>query len=220
MTSLNPIQNLLVVDDHDIVLGGTIKALSEPYPEAEARSAGTAEAARAALFKKTPNLLMLDLCIPETSGVDPSVEAGLNLLRHAMKTYSRTTIVVQSDHVKRLSKFKPFIDAHPGGFAIVEKSLPLAEMLKRVDLALQGYVFVPPSMRSRLEIRSEWLEMLRLAFNEGYRDKVIAEKMHVSERTVRHYWTKVQSVLEVYPDKGKNIRIQTGKRAREEGLID
>jgi hypothetical protein len=37
---------------------------------------------------------------------------------------------------------------------------------------------------------------------------------------VRHYWNKVQDALGVYPDEGKNIRIQTQIRAREEGLID
>jgi hypothetical protein len=37
---------------------------------------------------------------------------------------------------------------------------------------------------------------------------------------VRHYWTKVQDVLGIYPEEGKNIRLQTELRAREEGLID
>ena len=49
---------------------------------------------------------------------------------------------------------------------------------------------------------------------------MIAERISVAERTVRHYWSKIQDVLDVYPDEGKNIRIQTEKRAREEGLID
>jgi DNA-binding NarL/FixJ family response regulator len=61
---------------------------------------------------------------------------------------------------------------------------------------------------------------LRLAFKEGLQDKAIAEEINVAERTVRHYWTKVQDALEVYPEAGKNIRIQTEIRAREEGLID
>ncbi|NEN99535.1 MAG: DNA-binding response regulator, partial [Moorea sp. SIO3I7] len=44
------------------------------------------------------------------------------------------------------------------------------------------------------------------------------------ERAVRTYWTKIQDVLGVYPQdckqEGKNIRITTLNRAREEGLID
>jgi DNA-binding NarL/FixJ family response regulator len=61
---------------------------------------------------------------------------------------------------------------------------------------------------------------LKLAFQKGLQDKAIADRMNVSERSVRHYWTKIQDALQVYPDEGTNIRIQTEIRAREEGLID
>jgi DNA-binding NarL/FixJ family response regulator len=68
------------------------------------------------------------------------------------------------------------------------------------------------------------LEVLRLAFEEGLQDKAIAQRMCVAERTVRHYWTKIQDVLGIYPEdskqEGKNIRIETEIRARQAGLID
>ncbi len=75
-------------------------------------------------------------------------------------------------------------------------------------------------MQAGLEVKPEWLTLLTLAFGEGLQDKAIAQRMRVSERTVRHYWTKVQDALEIYPEEGKNIRIQTEMRSREEGLID
>ena len=61
---------------------------------------------------------------------------------------------------------------------------------------------------------------LTLAFEEGLQDKAIAESMSISERMVRHYWSKLQDALNIYPEEGKNIRIQTEMRARAEGLID
>jgi hypothetical protein len=64
------------------------------------------------------------------------------------------------------------------------------------------------------------LRVLTLAFEEGLKDKAIAERMNVSERMIRHYWTKIYDLLGVYPDANKNLRIQTKIRAREEGLID
>lgn len=70
------------------------------------------------------------------------------------------------------------------------------------------------------EVKLEWIELLSLAFKEGLEDKVIADRMKVSLRTVRHYWAKVQDVLGVYLEDGKSLRIQTEKRAREEGFID
>jgi hypothetical protein len=44
--------------------------------------------------------------------------------------------------------------------------------------------------------------------------------MCISERMVRHYWSKLQDALNIYPEAGKNIRIQTEIKARSEGLID
>jgi DNA-binding NarL/FixJ family response regulator len=70
------------------------------------------------------------------------------------------------------------------------------------------------------EFKPQWLDLLVLAFDEGLQDKEIAKRMCIAERTVRHYWTKIQDALEVYPEPGKNIRIQTELKAREEGLID
>ena len=75
-------------------------------------------------------------------------------------------------------------------------------------------------MRTGLELKEEWLTLLELAFVEGLQDKEIAKRMNVAERTVRHYWSKIQDALKVYPETGKNIRIQTEIIARKEGLID
>ena len=69
-------------------------------------------------------------------------------------------------------------------------------------------------------MKPEWLKLLNLAFEKGLQDKAIAENMCVSERMVRHYWSKLQDVLNIYPEEGKNIRIQTEIKARSEGLID
>jgi len=49
MTSSNESLKLLVVDDHEAVLGGTVMALEKTYPEAKIRTAGTAQAALAEL---------------------------------------------------------------------------------------------------------------------------------------------------------------------------
>ena len=49
--------------------------------------------------------------------------------------------------------------------------------------------------------------------------------MNIAERTLRHYWTKIQDVLEIYPEADKkkdvrNLRILTQIRARKKGLMD
>lgn len=43
---------------------------------------------------------------------------------------------------------------------------------------------------------------------KGLTDKAIAQKMLVSDRTVRNYWIRLQDSLGVYDEPGKELRIQ------------
>ena len=211
---------ILVIDDHAMVLGGTTTAMKIHYPDAELHTAQTAQDGLKQVKVLNPDVIVIDLSMPEKSGESAKVDTGIQLLRQIMNDCPHLNIVVQSAHVKSLIRIKSAIAGHEGGFTIVDKGLSMQEMLTKVDWAMQGVVFTPKEMRNGIEMKSEWLEVLRLAFSEGLTDKGIAEKLNVAERTVRHYWSKTQDVLDVYPDVGKNIRIQTEKRAREEGLID
>ena len=211
---------ILVIDDHTMVLGGTTTALKTHYPEAELYTAQNAQQGLEQVKVINPDVIIIDLSMPEKIGESAKVDTGIQLLRQIMNDYPHLNIVVQSAHVKSLIRIKSAIAGHEGGFTIADKGLSMQEMLTKVDWAMQGVVFTPKEMRNGIEMKAEWLEVLRLAFGEGLQDKMIAERISVAERTVRHYWSKIQDVLDVYPDEGKNIRIQTEKRARDEGLID
>ena len=211
---------ILVIDDHAMVLGGTTTALKIHYPDAELYTAQTAQQGFEQVKVVSPDVIIIDLSMPEKTGEAAKVDTGIQLLRQIMNDFPNLNIVVQSAHVKSLIRIKSAIAGHEGGFTIADKGLSMQEMLTKVDWAMQGVVFTPKEMRNGIEMKAEWLEVLRLAFGEGLQDKAIAERIRVAERTVRHYWSKIQDVLDVYPDEGKNIRIQTEKRSREEGLID
>ena len=216
-------QTIVVVDDHEVVLGGTINLLTQHYSTSEILTAQTASETRELLKQVEPDLVVLDLSIPETTGTMARTDVGIDMLKALMQHYPNLNLMVQSTYVKALVRIKPEIDAHQGGFTITDKSLSGQEMLTRVEWAMQGVTHTK-DLQTGLEVKPEWLEVLRLAFQEGLQDRAIATRMCVSERTVRHYWTKIQDVLGIYPEDdkkdGKNIRIQTEIRAREVGLID
>jgi DNA-binding NarL/FixJ family response regulator len=216
------VQKFLVIDDHELVLGGTLEVLRRQYPDAEILTAQNAQNAQEQVERFQPDLVVMDLSIPEKPGIPARTDTGIQLLRTLMKNYPTLNLVVQSAHVRTLVRVRPEIDVHKGGFTVADKSLSSKEMLTRVNWTLQGLTHTKDieGMHSGLEVKPEWLIVLTLAFGEGLQDKAIAERMCVSERMVRHYWTKVQDVLGIYPEEGKNIRIQTEMRAREEGLID
>lgn len=214
-----PHPRILVVDDHPLVLDATVNSLRRTYPESDVIVAQAIQEALEKTASLKPDLVIVDLSMPPVVGEKPQAETGLQLLKLLMQQNRTLNIVVQSADPKPLIRLKSMINEHEGGFTIADKQLSTEAMLRQVDLALQGLSVTPREMRSGVEMKQDWLTLLQLAFNEGLTDSAISERMNVAERTVRHYWTKVQDALEVYPEKGKNIRIQTEVRAREVGLI-
>lgn len=211
---------IIVVDDHESVLDGTILALKQQYPEAQILKAQTTQDAIAKIRGFKPDLVVMDLSLPRQTGEMPRSDAGIELLRNVLENYSTLNVVVQSANVRALIRLRPQIYEHEAGFTVADKGSSLKDMLNKVDWATQGLIYTPKEMRSGLELKEEWLTLLDFAFVEGLQDKEIAKRMNVAERTVRHYWSKIQDALKVYPETGKNIRIQTEIVAREEGLID
>ena len=111
-------------------------------------------------------------------------------------------------------------------YPVADKCLSTQETLNRVKWSLQGLTHTKDikAIKSGLELKPEWLRLLNLAFEEGLQDKAIAAHICVSERMVRHYWFKLQEVLDMnvneLKNQGKNLRVVTHIRAREEGFID
>lgn len=220
--SAQKLLKILVIDDHESVLSGTVDILQKNYPNAEVLTAVNADNVLNQISILQHDLIVMDLSIPEQNGLTARPDNGIQLLKNLMKKYPNLNIVVQSAHVRTLVRIRLDIDNHKGGFTIADKSLSTHEMLARVDWALKGLTHTKDikGIHSGLEVKPEWIKVLNLAFEKGLQDKTIAEEMCVSERMVRHYWSKLQDALNVYPEEGKNIRIQTEMRAREEGLID
>lgn len=214
---------ILIIDDHQLILTGTVNVLQKQYSQAAIAIATTAADALAKIASSVFDLVVMDLSIPEQAGAIAHIDTGINLLKKLLKDYPQQNFLVQSSYVKALIRIKHDIDEHQGGFAIADKGLSESEMLIRVNLALQGATHTK-DIKTGLELKPEWLEVLKLAFEQGLTDRLISETMYKSERAVRTYWTKIQDVLGVYPEdcrqEGRNMRIQTQIRARQEGLID
>ena len=210
---------ILVVDDHHLIRGGTLAIIQDYYKEARLLSAQSSHEALSLISMSAPDVVIIDLSLPERPGMTAHVETGIALLKQLMQQYPTLNLMVQSSYVKALVRLKHEIDNHQGGFTVADKSLSAQEMLNRLEWAIEGITHTK-ELKTDLEIKPEWFEVLQLAFVEGLQDKAIARKMYKSERMIRHYWTKIQDVLQVYPEEGQNIRALTQIQAREKGLID
>jgi DNA-binding NarL/FixJ family response regulator len=212
-------QSFLVVDDHEAILAGTVPALQRAYPLAEVLTAPDVQRARHNMGSRSPDLIVLDLSLPEKPNTAASSEVGLQFLKAIIEGPIAPNILVLSTNIQPLVQLKPMINAYEGGFAAMDKSLPIQEMLRLVDFALRGSIYLPPQLRSRTEFDPKWLEVLTLKFQEGLTDKAIAQRMQVSDRTIRNYWIRLQDALGVYDEPGKELRIQVELAARKIGLI-
>lgn len=212
-------QRFLVVDDHEAVLEGTVPALKKHYPDVDIVTAQDVQTAQNQLTLYRPVLVILDLSLPEKPHATAQPEAGMQLLTTLMASSPAPNILVLSTNIKPLLQLKPVINAYEGGFVAMDKALPIREMLRQVDSSLRGSIYLPPEIRSRPEFDRRWLEVLSLKFKEGLTDKAIAERMRVSDRTIRNYWVRLQDALGVSEEPDKDLRIQIEIAARKLGLL-
>ena len=216
---LNTKPKILIVDDHRLLLNGVIELVRDRFPQAQIFSANTIQEAASQITEDLPNLVIADLSLPQTKGATANIENGLEFLRSLMEKHCDLNIMVQTSYPKALVRLIPEIDNHHGGFTIADKSLPIEALLTFMEWAMLGITYTK-NIQIDLEVKPEWLEVLRLAFEEGLQDKAIAQSMYKSERMIRHYWSKIQDALGIYPEPGKNVRALTQIRAREKGLLD
>ncbi|MDV3352849.1 response regulator transcription factor [Leptothoe sp. LEGE 181152] len=221
-----PNDKILIVDDHQVVLSGTIDILRQQYPNYELLTAKTVQEAIEKLAEHHFILVILDLSIPKAYSQDAKVETGIELLRQVMKNYPEQNIAIQSTYIKALVRVRSEIDSHQGGFTIVDKSMSSQDIFQRIDGAIKGFSYTRglKTLQAGIELKPEWLDVLTLAFHEGLQDKAIAQELNVQPSTIRHYWNKLYDVLEIDPElnkkSGKNLRSLVEIRARAEGLID
>lgn len=217
---------ILLVDDHPTTLSGTIVVLRQQYQTVEILVAQTAQEIFAKLESYSLRLVILDLSIPETIGDTARSETGIAALKQIMAYYPTQNIAILSTNIKPLIRIRSEIDSHQGGFTVIDKAQSTDNLLARVDAALNSFSDTREikGFQPGIELKPEWLDVLNLAFQEGLQDKAIAQRLSVHPTTVRHYWSKLYDVLEIYSSEerqdGKNVRTRAEILARQKGLID
>ena len=220
MEELEPAkQKFLIVDDHEAILEGTIPALRTNYAAADIFTAKDLKAAEKLIDQYHFDLVVVDLSLPRSPGDSPKVEVGMQLLENLMQTTYAPNVVVLSTNIKPIVRIKHIVNAYEGGFAAMDKSLPLTEMLKFIDIVQRGSIYLPKEVRSRPEFDRKWLEVLTLKYQEGLSDKAIAKRMSITDRTVRNYWIRIQDALGIFDNPDKDLRVQIEIAARKSGLI-
>jgi two-component system, NarL family, response regulator NreC len=192
---------VVIADDHGIVLAG-LRAVLAAEPDIEVLAEATdGRAAIAAVEEHAPDLLVIDLSMPDLNGVE--VIRRLHELRPA------TRIVVLSMHAAP-EYVRPALRAGAAGYLV--KGSGLEDLVRALRLVAAGETFLgpeaqrvvqredprrgePPDALDRLTARER--EVLQL-IAEGRTNRQIATLLEVTPKTVDTHRTRLMHKLDLH----------------------
>jgi DNA-binding NarL/FixJ family response regulator len=207
MVDSKPI-TILSVEDHPVFREGLSTIIgSQPDMCLVAQASNSAEAI-AEFRRHQPEITLMDLRLPGTSGTDT-----LTAIREEFPK-ARIIILTTSEADAEVQRAM-----RAGAAAYILKSMPKAELLDVIRSVHSGKKYVPPEVLARLaehldeeDLTTRELEVLRL-IRDGYRNKQIADQLVIAETTVNFHIKNIVDKL------GANDRTHAVTIALRRGLL-
>jgi len=208
---------VLIADDHAIVRAGLRALLIEDTAfELVGEAAGGYEAIE--LVKKTrPDVLMLDLSMPDLDGI--------SVTRMIKPQFPDLKVLILTLHEDE-ALLKEAIKAGAAGYIL--KRAAEAELISAIRVILRGDLYIDPAMvRGLLEdsrdpqinqknpiesLTPRETEILKLIV-EGYTNRQIGQELNISIRTVEGHRANISDKL------GLHSRVELVRYARQHDLI-
>ncbi len=200
-----------VVDDHPIVRDGIVANLQDAADIEVAGTAGDAAAAFALLRRERTDVVLLDLELPDRSGLELIAELKAEL--PALRIVIFSAYGGEERVAAALSR---------GADSYVLKGTPSDELLATIRAAVGGQPRLGAEVAAQLLRSLHTPRHLRITPRErevldlieaGLSNKAIAERLHVAERTVRFH------VGEILERLGASNRAQAVALAKQRGLL-
>jgi len=202
---------ILAVDDHPVVRAGILGLLAT-QPDFEI--VGEADNGRIAVTlaqEHTPDVVLMDLRMPEMDGVTAIVK--IKELLPQVNILVLTTYDTDADIVRA-------VDAGATGYVL--KDVPREELFRAVRATARGEAVLAPVVASRLmgQMRSRGSELLSsreievlVLVAKGASNQEVAETLHVSRATVKSH------LLQIYQKLGVSDRTAAATTALERRII-
>jgi len=180
----NPMLGVLVADDDPLVRAGLRTILSAADDLRVVGEAGDGAAAIAGVAAYRPDVVLMDLRMPEMEGIEAigelrRVAANIRIL--VLTNYD------EEDYIFRALK--------AGAMGYLLKNTPQEEIIHAVEMVHQNQSCIPPNIARRLteaiaseELSQRELEVLKLAA-DGLTNKAIADRLFISAKTARNHVT-------------------------------
>lgn len=191
---------ILVVDDHEVVRLG-LKTLLEHHPQFEVvAEAGTSKEAIEKVQKYRPDIVLMDIRLPGTSGIEACEEITRN--------YSATRVVMLTSYAEDEMLFSAL---RAGASGYVLKQIGADDLVRALEAVGRGEALLDPAVTQRViqEVRRAVREEESAAFaslsqqekhvlllvSEGKTNREIAKVLYLGEGTVRNYVSSILSKL-------------------------
>lgn len=197
---------VVLAEDQGMVLGALAALLEIEGDIVVAAQARNGKAALEAVTAQEPDVFVTDIEMPETSGLEVAAE----LKRRGLVT--RTIILTT---FARTGYLRRALDAGASGYLLKDKpAKDLADAVRRVNMGLR---VIDPELAAEAwgepdPLTDRERQVVRLA-GEGVASYEIAEKLGLSEGTVRNYLSEAMSKL------GANNRVEAARIARAKGWL-
>lgn len=204
-TKINPIR-VVLAEDQAMVLGALAALLQIEDDMEVVHQAPNGKAALDAVAQHKPDILITDIEMPEMSGLELAAE--LKQRRVATRTIILTTFA-------RAGYLRRALDAGASGYLLKDK--PAKELADAVRKVNSGLRVIDPELVAEAWGEQDPLtdrerQVVRLA-GEGVTGVEIAEKLGLSEGTVRNYLSEAMSKL------GASNRVEAARIARAKGWL-
>ncbi|MBI5879712.1 MAG: response regulator transcription factor [Chloroflexi bacterium] len=183
---------ILLADDHAVLRAGLKMLLNAQSDLTVVGEAATGTEALGAVANLSPDLLLLDLTMPETD--------GLSVLRDVRRTYPSVRVLVLTMHEEE-GYLRSALEAGAAGYC--PKSAADAELISAIRAVMRGNVYIHPSharylLEQMLAPGGEAADALLSALSEregevlklvarGHTNQDIAEQLSLSVKTVETY---------------------------------
>jgi len=212
-----PKQKILLVDDHEVVRLG-LKSLLERHPQFEViGEAGSAREALEQVAALKPDVVLMDIRLPGTSGIEACEEI--------VNKYPATRVIMLTSYAEDEMLFSA-IRAGASGYIL--KQIGSTDLVKAIESVSRGEALLDPAVTQRVfqEVRravkeeeasafahlSQQEKHVLLLVSEGKTNREIAKALFLGEGTVRNYVSSILSKL------GVNNRAEAAAYAVEHSL--
>ncbi|HUI88602.1 MAG TPA: response regulator transcription factor [Anaerolineales bacterium] len=210
-------QHILLVDDHEVVRIG-LKSLLDRHPQfTVVGEAGSAREALEQVANLKPEVVIMDIRLPGTSGIEACEEI--------VTKFPGTKVIMLTSYAEDEMLFSA-IRAGASGYIL--KQIGSEDLVKALEAVSRGEALLDPAVTQRVfqEVRravkeeeasafahlSQQEKHVLLLVSEGKTNREIAKALFLGEGTVRNYVSSILSKL------GVNNRAEAAAYAVEHNL--